>query len=128
MRRVLSAALAVTVLMIVPLSARALVARPMTTPEKAVAADVVVTGKVLNLEEKPVEALPFPGAADKVAYTVATLKIDDALAGAKGVTHLRVGFVLAAPGGTGGVPRPAGARPFNPNLVAGQEGCFFLVR
>jgi hypothetical protein len=114
------------------LSAKALVARMLSTPEKVVAADTIVVGKVVAIEDKAVEVEVTPG-APKVSYKVASIKIDDSIKGAKGLTHVRVGFIPtpAAPRvnpGTGGPPIRIRRPGMNLTLEVGQEGCFFLSK
>jgi hypothetical protein len=92
-------------------------------PERVALAETIVVGKVTAIEDKKVEAHQFPGARDKVEFTIAEVKIDDALLNAKGITHLKIGFVeaQAAPG--------RGIRPGRfpqVNLQKDQEGCFLL--
>lgn len=76
---------------------------------RALSADTVVVGKVLSFEKETVEALGTGSAtpstmprgfggggfdpSGKVKYTVANVKIEDGLIGAKTVTHVKVGFV-----------------------------------
>jgi hypothetical protein len=100
-------------------------------------ADLVVLGKVVEVEKDPVEATWHRGAPkdQKVPYKVAVLKIDQALLGAAGLTQLRVGFAPDLPPGPGvAVPpgRGAGGRAPGPPpavaLTAGMEGCFLLTR
>jgi hypothetical protein len=98
----------------------------------AMTADVVVVGKITEMESDPVEAVPVgyrPPAPKsqfdkpkipKVSYKIVVLKIEDPLIGAKGLTQLRVGVPEAVPGPRGGRP------PIVP--AVGQEGCFFLTR
>jgi hypothetical protein len=103
---------------------------PLPKPAaQAMVADVTVVGKVTEIEEDWVEAKPHFGAPTdgKVPYTVAVIKIDTALVGAKGLTTIRVGLSDAA-GGTGGPVAPLGPRPAPARLAVGQEGCFFLDR
>ncbi len=92
---------------------------------RAVTAETVVLGKVESIEADPVEALPFPGAEEKIPYKVGVIKIQSALAGAKGLTHIKVGVPAGGNGGGGRGPRLGGAPV---SLEAGQEGCFFLVK
>lgn len=102
-------------------------AKPVS--QRAVTAEVVAIGKVTAVEKDEVEAAPFPGAEEKVKFRVAVVQVTEALAGAKGVTHLKVGFVPVGdnpPRGTGGIPRPRGLLP--PDLKAGDEFLFFLVK
>jgi hypothetical protein len=114
-----------------------------TPSARVAAADSVVIGKVTEVEADTVEVTAYPGApADqKTTYKVATIKIDEALMGASGLTQFRVGFPADAPvAGEPGAPvRPGG--PIAPGgggrirrpqmavaLSAGMEGCFFLTR
>src|SRR6187397_382249 len=61
--------------------------------QRAVTAEVVVVGKVTAIEKDAVEAAPFPGAPNKVAYKVAVVKIENGLAGAANITHVKIGFI-----------------------------------
>jgi hypothetical protein len=102
----------------------------------AMTADIVVIGKVIEIEPEAVEAIPHgyrppapKGAADKpripkVPYKIAVLKIEEPLIGAKGLTRLRVGY---ADGPAAAKVAPA-ARAGNIGLSAGDEGCYFLTR
>ncbi|MBX9579167.1 MAG: hypothetical protein K2X87_02575 [Gemmataceae bacterium] len=107
-----------------------LVAAPKPPAQRAVTADAVVVGTVTSVEPAEVEAAPYPGAEEKVKFKVAVVKVTDDLAGAGGLTHLRVGFVPPMgppPVGTGGVPRPRrGLAP--PELKEGAEFLFFLAK
>ena len=98
--------------------------------------DVVVTGKVKDLEKAPVEAAQHAGqGAPLASYTIAVVDIQDSIKGADSLTQIRVGF----PEGT---PKPA-PNKFDPPqqdvvrpirgmpsqaLTIGQEGCFFLQK
>jgi hypothetical protein len=88
-----------------------------------------VVGKVTGFEEKTVKANRFPG--DTGEYRVATVKVQQAVLGAKNLTHVKVGFVLPPPppkpGPVGG---PAIFRKRYPtvNLTKGQEVCLFLKK
>jgi hypothetical protein len=70
-------------------------------------AQTIVVGKVESFEEKTIEAKPYPGATNKLEYKIAVIKVDDAILNAKGITHVRVGFVKDPIGG----PRPPRGRP-----------------
>jgi hypothetical protein len=106
------------------------------TPQQAITADVVVVGKVTEIEMEMTQASQFPGQPNKVDYQVAVLKITENLHGAKGLTNLRVGFLPApklapdaAPGPIGGPIRRPIRRPFQTvTLTEGQEGCFCLTK
>jgi hypothetical protein len=71
-----------------------------------------VVGKVTSIEEKSVMAPAILGAKDNMEYLVAVVKIDETIQGAKGLTHVKVGFL--APQAAGGV------RPIRPGLGRGQ--------
>jgi hypothetical protein len=121
-----------------PAEAKALmIAAPQKPSILAAQADVVVIGKVVEVEKDTVEATPFKGAPkeQKQAYKIAVVKIEESIIGGKGLTQFRVGFpegaaaprpVPALPGGGGVVGRPLPARVPVVGLSAGQEGCFFL--
>ncbi len=57
----------------------------------ATAASVLV-GTVTEIDKDPVSVASAPGAKDTVAYTVATVKVTDAIRGLKSETHVKVGF------------------------------------
>ncbi len=117
------------------------IALPPKPAMQAAQADVIVLGKVAEIEKDSVEATQFKGAPkeQKVAYKIAVLKIEDPLVGARGLTQLRVGFPADAP--AAGVepvdsdkPQIAIARrPIRPGfggpvaLTAGMEGVFMLT-
>jgi hypothetical protein len=102
--------------------------------QQAITADVIVVGKVIEIEKEMTQASQFPGQPNKVDYHVAVLKISENLHGAKGLTNVRVGFLPApkvapdaAPGPIGGPIRRPIRRPFpTVSLTEGQEGCFCL--
>jgi hypothetical protein len=103
----------------------------------AAQADVVLIGKVVEIEKETVEAPAFAGASPsvKVAFKVAVVKITEPLIGGKGLTQYRVGFpadaapavrtppAAGAPGALGRVVRSVRT---SVALEAGMEGCFFL--
>lgn len=76
---------------------------------RALSAETVIVGKVASFEKETVEALGTGPAtpatmvargggggfdpSGKVKYTIANVKIEDGLLGAKSVTHVKVGFV-----------------------------------
>jgi hypothetical protein len=67
---------------------------------------------VTSIEEKTVSVEPVPGVKEKVEYIIAVVKVDDAILGAKGLTHVKVGFQAPQAGGPG--------RPIRPGLGRGQ--------
>lgn len=98
-----------------PVSAKRIAAPPPPV-QRALAAEVVVVGKVMAIEKESVGVAPAPG-AEKVEYRVAVVKVESGLAGAANLTHVKVGFPAAA-GPRRGLPVVA--------LMEGQEGLFFL--
>jgi hypothetical protein len=111
-------------------SARAIAIRLVPLPERVATADAIVVGKVTTIEDKTVSAEPFPGQKDKVEYHIAVVKIGDGLQGAKGLTHLKIGFIKpATPAGGGTVPiRPIRGGFVPPQPAVDQEGCYFLSK
>lgn len=119
MRRVLLASLALTLLSSA-LCAR--VAAPPPIHERVAAADVIVFGKVTAIEDKPVLAKRSADDEEKVEHRIALIQITDRLLGAKGLTHIRLGYTAAAPAG-----RRAGGGPYGSVVpTVGQEACFML--
>jgi hypothetical protein len=109
---------------------------PMSTKAKTMQAEAVVVGKVTGIDKETVDLEPFPGAG-KQPHTVAHIKIETNVFGAKGVTHLKVAFVKpgdeggGGPGGPGGGPiRPGRPFPGQQQFVPAedQEGLFFLQK
>ena len=91
-------------------------------------AHAIIVGKVVSIEEKPVLAKPFPGSKDKVEYQIAIIKINDPILAAKGLTHIRVGFIPPAapqPGRPGG-PIAIGPRRLGVTFAKDQEVLVFL--
>ena len=91
-------------------------------------AHTIIVGKVESIEEKPVLAKPFPGSKDKVEYQIAIIKISDPILAAKGLTHIRVGFIPPArpqPGKVGG-PTAIGPRRLGVTFAKDQEVLVFL--
>lgn len=139
--RLVAAAMTVAVLSHLGIAeAKALrIAAPPKPSMQAVQADVVVLGKVTEIEKETVEATPFKGAPkdQKVTYKIAVLKIQDPMVGARGLTQIRVGFfgeaAPAEPAVDQARPAIAIARPirggFGPiALSVGMEGVFMLTQ
>jgi hypothetical protein len=76
--------------------------------ERFTMAEWVVVGKITTYEVRDVAALPAPGATAKQDFAVAVLEITNAIKGADGMTHLRIGM------------------PPGQLLPVGQEACYFL--
>src|SRR5439155_21208736 len=76
------------------------------------------------------KAARFPGARDTAEYRIALVKVEDAILGARGITHIRVGFLPPPPPPQGGPGiRPRFRPPFRSvNFTEGLEACLFLTR
>lgn len=91
---------------------------PPAPLDRLATSDCVVIGRVTTLEEKLVEARPGPDSKDKVSYQVAIVQVSDAVGSAKGLTHIKVGYIPVPANpkrGFGGV-----------NLAEGQEVILYL--
>ena len=78
--------------------ANALMIAPPSLAQRVAQANTIVVGKVEKIEDKTVSAPRFPGDKNKTEYQIAVIKVDDPILAAKGLTHVRVGFL----------PRPTG--------------------
>ncbi len=87
---------------------------------RAATSDITVIGKLTSIEKETVDASPYPGVEDKKAYTIAVVKVETNIRGAKGITHLKVGFYPGSSGTKGGYKFPI--------LEDRQEVCLFLVK
>jgi hypothetical protein len=96
--------------------------------ERIIAADCIVMGKVVDAEKEAPRASVRPGSSTKAEYKLVSIKIDDAIIGAKGATQLRVGFVAPSKVAAGNSQTAVTVLDFSPQLEVGQEGCFFLSR
>jgi hypothetical protein len=65
---------------------------------RAGTADIIVVGKVTTIEDRKVRVEGFPGDRDTGEYTVAVVKVEEALLGAKDLTHIKVGSLPPVPG------------------------------
>jgi len=137
MRRILFASLAIASVALAeqPALGLRIAVQNFTTSQKVAQAEVVVTGKVSSLEKETVELPQFPGDKNKVAFTIAVIKVESILSGAKNVTHLKVAFITqAGGGGEQNLGLPIKGRPIRPGgfgpiqLTEGQEGIFFLQK
>jgi hypothetical protein len=106
--------------------ARALVILPPPIALRVAQSSTVVVGKVESIEDKTVAAKRNPNDNDKAEYQIAVVKIEAPILGAKGITHVRVGFLPPPPVRPGGGIRPpiSNVRPFS--LVKDQEVLLFL--
>src|SRR5437899_1497370 len=104
---------------------------PLTKPplaQRVALADCVVTGKVARLEADPVQAFPplKIAGAPKLPYRIAVVKVGAVLQGERGVTELRVGFILPATRKNGVSARYR--RLALVELTEDEEGCLFLQK
>ncbi|MEZ6139302.1 MAG: hypothetical protein R3B84_01915 [Zavarzinella sp.] len=78
------------------------IALPPAATNNPTSAEMIIVGKVLEIEKDTVEG-PMDGNPDvKVTYKIAVIKISDPIKGAKGLTQVRVGFVENNVGGGNG--------------------------
>jgi hypothetical protein len=95
MKRAMIGALGVAAGLAVVLSVRPVGACGYGTPSplaRFALADCVVLGKVTSIEDRGVLATQTRGGS-KVEYTIAVVQVTNALKGAEGMTHVRVGVV-----------------------------------
>jgi hypothetical protein len=90
-------------------------------PDRIAQADLVVRGKVTAVEDKSVPVAPLPGSADKVAYRVLGLKVDEVLIGDKDTKKIRVGHGVK-------INPPQVPPPQALAIEEGWEGLFFLKK
>lgn len=104
-----------------------------TPLQQATQADVVVIGKVTDLEADLSMIEQYKGSGP-IAHMVATVRIEEPLLGAKGLTHVRIGFIpstrMAFSDDAQFNARLNGVRTWRGpiNLATGQEACFFLQK
>ena len=102
---------------------------PANPVQRALRSELVVVGKVTAIEKDAVE-VAVPGSPGKVAYKVAVIKVEAALAGADNLTHVKVGFVPPPKADPANPPAPPvgglGRAPVVP--TEGAEGLFFLTK
>ena len=101
-------------LVLVPSVALAKRAPSRTPVQSAAVAEILLLGQVTEIDKDPVESESGPGTKDKIAYTIATVKVTEALRGLKTETHVKVGFM------------PSGRSPLN--LVEKQDYLLFLTK
>jgi hypothetical protein len=103
----------------------------LTPTQQALDADVVVLGTVGEVDPDVATVEQHRGGG-KITHMIVTIRIRESLRGAKGVTHLRVGFVPMAQSYT----QDELGLPFGEsrvwqggvNLLPGQNACFFLQK
>ena len=110
---------------------------PNRTPvQQAIQADVIVVGKVTELEKELTQATAVPNATEKTSFQIGVIKISESIVGAKGLTTVRVGWQPAATAPVNPTPVPNIRPAIRPRpivnrsiaLTEGQEGCFQLVK
>ena len=100
-------------------------------PERVVQSDLVVSGRIVALEAKDVEAVISAELPYKVDYRVAVVKVHEIVRGQKDVKELRLGFI--SPGQDRKVDKAGKAiPPLSPfylrTFKTGQDGLFFLKK
>lgn len=126
MFRVLVLAAVGAALLAAPVAAKR-IARPFSAVEKVAHADATVVGKVTAIEKELVVAAPVAGAAEKLSYQIAVMKVDAALTGDANATHVKVGFVAQPKGEP--APGRLGRGGFGPvTLTESSEGLFYLTK
>ena len=103
--------------------------------QQATHADIVVIGKVTDLDPDLVMIEQYKGSG-LVGHMVANVRIEESLLGAKGLTHVRIGFIPGIRYNYGDdlaafqFQRLGGQRSWRGpvNLDAGQEACFMLQK
>jgi hypothetical protein len=131
MSRSTIASLACVIVLTAALPARALRMAPSPIPIRVATADVIVVAKVVRIEERSEKIPRFQGDKQMAEYQVAVLQITDPILNAKGITHVRVGFIPPPPAVAPrpGLPRlSSGGRSLAIRYAPGLEGCFFLKR
>jgi hypothetical protein len=117
MKRIAWWSVPVCLIAFVPMVSAKRIAAPPSPVQRALQAEVVVTGKVTSIEKEPVE---IESGGQKTHYKVAVIKIESALVGAANTTHIKVGFPAGPGGGRGRGPIVS--------LEVNQEGLFFLTK
>lgn len=101
---------------------------PPPLPNQVAVAEVIVVGKVVQLEGRSVTTTRYPGQKDKVDHAIAVVEIADGILGAKDMKKVRIGFVLPPPPNPG-APQIAGGGNFPQlNHQVGQEALYFLKK
>ena len=86
--------------------------------KRAARSEVAILGHVTSIEKDTVEATTEPTSKEKISYTIASVKVETNIHGAKNTTHLKVGF-------TPGYSLRKGQFP---KLDDGQKVCLFLIK
>jgi len=127
-----AAALAVAVVATAEFANAKLMMAPSPPARRAIMADISLLGKVTGIQKEPVMALPpFAGAKDKVAFQIATVKVEAGLIGADKLKEIKIGTILPPKVDPKAPPAPrigGGPRRFGFDLKEGQELLLFLVK
>jgi hypothetical protein len=98
MRRNLIASLACLVVLAGAASALRIavpIAQPI--PQRVINADTIIAGKVTGVEEKTTKAPRVKGDPQMAEYRIFTVKVESAIKGGNGLTHVKVGCLVPAP-------------------------------
>lgn len=118
-------------------SARAMMIAPQPISQRVATAECIVVGKVTGFGERTVSAPRFPGDKEKGEYQIAIVRVENNIAGAKGIKEIKVGFIAPppppppAPAAPAGGPirlRPGIRRPMTPSFSLNQEALLFLTK
>lgn len=71
---------------------------PTCVAQQTAEHEVVIVGTVTSFEKDLEEIKTQPGSKETLGYTVAVVKIETSIRGAKNTTHIKVGFVKVAEG------------------------------
>jgi hypothetical protein len=95
--------------------------------QQTIQAEVIIVGRIVEIEDTDSVATGYEGAPEKTAYKIANIKINESLVGAKGITHIRVGFIPT------NQPLPQQIKGLEEEWGYGtdsyginDQGCFFL--
>lgn len=108
---------------------RGLASGEVALPDRVVRSDLVVSGRVVAVEPKDVEAVISAEMPYKVDYRIAVVKVHEVVHGQKGLKELRLGFI--SPGQDRKVDKAGKAmQPLSPfyfqAFTVGQDGLVFL--
>lgn len=84
--------LLVALLLVIPGIALGKRAPSRTPVQSAAMASIVLVGTVTDIEKDPLVTTSAPDAQDRISFTIATVKVTDAIRGLKTETHVKVGY------------------------------------
>jgi len=88
--------------------------------QRVLTADTIVVGKVTAVADKSTKAERFKGDAEKGEYRVFTVKIETAIQGCNGLTHIKVGCLI--------LPPELPVLPPDPKVIGGPPGRVYIPR